>query len=108
MSVYVIKKRLLHLVRRVLAMMEGWLWGLALALEKAVVLEEMAVYEKTMRTALEVTSLGKWVVVQDRKLIGTYDTFQDAANVAIERFGRGPYLIKEVGDGFPKICPLVA
>jgi hypothetical protein len=31
-------------------------------------------------------------------LIGTYETFDQAARDAVRRFGRGPYLIRQVGS----------
>lgn len=58
---------------------------------------EMAAYER-MRSDLEIEHLGEWVVVHGGKVIGTYDDFQEAAGTAVERFGRGPYLIKRIGE----------
>jgi hypothetical protein len=58
--------------------------------------DEIAFYE-TLRADLESRQLGKWVLVHDRKLEGTYDAFEDAAVDAVGRFGRGPYLIRQVG-----------
>lgn len=57
---------------------------------------EIAAYER-MRNDLELEHLGKWVVVRDEKLVGTYESFEEAAESAVERFGRGPYLIRQVG-----------
>ena len=57
---------------------------------------EIAAYEH-MRDELEPDHFGEWVVVHDEELIGTYQSFEAAAGVAIERFGRGPYLIRRVG-----------
>lgn len=59
--------------------------------------EELATYER-MRDDLELEHLGKWVVVHDMELAGVYDSFELAAEDAVQRFGRGPYLIKRVGD----------
>ena len=42
-------------------------------------------------------TFGKWVVFYDEELVGTYDTDREAVGTAIERFGRGPYLIRQVG-----------
>ena len=50
-----------------------------------------------MRLQLESEHFGKWVVFHDQKLQDTYDSFEDAAANAVERFGRGPYLIRRVG-----------
>jgi hypothetical protein len=58
--------------------------------------DEISAYEQ-MRADLEASSLGKWVLVHDGQLIGTYDTFDAAANEAVERFGFGPYLIRQIG-----------
>ena len=65
--------------------------------------EELAAYEN-MRRVLEIDHFGKWVVVHDRELKGTYDTFESAAADAVKRFGSGPYLIREVGAP-PVILP---
>ncbi len=39
---------------------------------------------------------GQWVVIHDRKLVGTFGTLDAAAAEALQRFGRGPYLIRQV------------
>jgi ABC-type uncharacterized transport system ATPase subunit len=57
---------------------------------------ELAAYQR-MQADLESSSLGKWVLVYDEKLVGTFDTFDVAAKEAVRRFGRGPYLIRQVG-----------
>ena len=63
----------------------------------ASLLEEIAAYEDK-RNYLEVELLGKWVVFHGKKLAGSYDDFQEAAADAVSRFGRGPYLIRQVGS----------
>ncbi len=60
--------------------------------------DEIAAYDQ-MRDTLETEHLGRWVVICNRELVGNYDDLQQAAEVAVERFGRGPYLIKKVGEG---------
>ena len=57
---------------------------------------EIVAYEK-MRRELEAKHMGKWVLFHDLSLISTYDSFEDAAKDAINRFGRGPYLIRHIG-----------
>ena len=57
---------------------------------------EIAAYEG-MQSALESTHWGEWVVFHGGELRGTYGDFQEAANAAVTRFGRGPYLIQQVG-----------
>ena len=56
---------------------------------------QIVAYEK-MRSDLETDNFGKWVVFYDEELVGTYDTDREAVGAAIERFGRGPYLIRQV------------
>ena len=72
----------------------------------ALLSQEIAAYDR-MRNVLEMDHFGKWVVVHDEELVGTYEDFQDAAEEAIRRFGRGPYLIRRVGEG-PVTLPYIA
>ena len=57
---------------------------------------EMAYDE--LRVELEAEHLGKWVIVRNLELVDICETFEDAAETAIARFGSGPYHIREVGD----------
>ncbi|MCY4514467.1 MAG: hypothetical protein OXC69_04950 [Candidatus Tectomicrobia bacterium] len=57
--------------------------------------EEMAAYE-TMRSNLEIEHFGKWVIIHNGELEGVYDDFQSAADNAVRKFGRGPYIIEQV------------
>ena len=58
--------------------------------------EEIAFYDDH-RAELEADHFGKWVLVRDRTVQGYFDDFQAAAGVAVQRFGRGPYLIRQIG-----------
>ncbi len=58
--------------------------------------EEIAAYE-TFRSDLEAKSLGQWALVHDRKLVGVFPSFEKAAETAATQFGRGPYLIRQIG-----------
>jgi hypothetical protein len=58
--------------------------------------DEIVAYE-SMRGALEADYMGKWVLFHGNALICTYDSFDDAATDAVQRYGRGPYLIRQVG-----------
>lgn len=58
--------------------------------------KDLAAFE-TMRAELEAHSNLKWAVLHDAKLIGVFDSFDAAAAEAVSRFGRGPYLIRQVG-----------
>jgi hypothetical protein len=64
----------------------------------ATLLENIAAYDER-RAYLETELLGKWVVFYDRELQGEYDDFQEVADFAVQHFGRGPYLIRKVGQG---------
>lgn len=57
---------------------------------------DLAAFE-AMRAELEARSKLKWVVFFGGQLIGIYDSFTVAAAEAVSRFGRGPYLIRQVG-----------
>ena len=57
---------------------------------------EIAAYER-MRPDLEVKHTGEWVLVHDGQLIKVFDDFEAAASDAVRSFGRGPYLIRQVG-----------
>jgi hypothetical protein len=57
---------------------------------------EIEAYEKR-REELEKTYPGKFVVFKGEDLIGAWDTLDAAATEAVTRFGRGPYLIRQVG-----------
>ena len=62
--------------------------------------EEIRAYEE-MRGELEAEHLREWALVFRGDLIGTYESFEAAADVATQRFGRGPYLIREIGGRRP-------
>jgi len=70
------------------------------------ILEDIGAYD-AMRTQLELAHSGKWVVIYDRKVVDTFDTFDAAAAEAVRRFGRGPYLIRQVSSG-PVTLPAAA
>lgn len=57
---------------------------------------DIAAYEK-MQQELEAKHVGKWVLFHDEKFIAVYDSFEATAEDAVKRFGRGPYLIRQVG-----------
>ena len=65
--------------------------------------KEIIAYER-MLDVLENEHFGEWAVVRNEELIGTYESFELAANEAMKRFGKGPYLIREIG-GLPTALP---
>lgn len=58
--------------------------------------KEIEAYEQ-MREELETSYMGKWVVIHDQRRAGIYDSFEAAARDAVQKFGAGPYLIRQVG-----------
>lgn len=58
--------------------------------------EDISAFEAD-RSRLETDHNGKWVVFYNRTLEGVFDDFETAAQDAVRRFGRGPYLIRQVG-----------
>lgn len=58
--------------------------------------DEVAAYEE-MQSALESEHIGEWALIRDGKLVQVYDSFDAVAEDAVRRFGRGPYLIRQVG-----------
>ena len=57
---------------------------------------QIAKYE-SIQDVLEADFIGEWVVVYDEEFIGAYTSFEAAAEDAVEKFGSGPYLIRQVG-----------
>jgi hypothetical protein len=62
----------------------------------APLVQERKLFER-LRPELEARSKGKWALIRDSEFVGTFDDFEAAAKEAVRRFGRGPYLIREVG-----------
>ena len=58
--------------------------------------KEITAFER-LSPELEAHHHGKWVVIHDEVLVGAFDTLDAAAEEAATRFGRGPYLIRQVG-----------
>ena len=58
--------------------------------------DDLDAYE-SMRGDLELEHFGKWVVIHNKKLVGVYDDFQEAAADAVKKYGRGPYVIEQAG-----------
>ena len=58
--------------------------------------QEIAAYD-AIRADLESRYIGKWVVIHGAALVDVFPTFEQAADAAVREFGRGPYLIRQVG-----------
>ena len=58
--------------------------------------KQIAAYD-SQREQLERDYHGRWVVFRDESLVGDYATYEDAITDAMRKYGRGPYLIRQVG-----------
>ena len=67
--------------------------------------DEIKAYEKE-QAHLEAELFGKWVLFHNGELVDSFEDFQDVADAAVRQFGRGPYLIRQVGAP-PPYMPLV-
>ena len=72
--------------------------------ELATLDENIEAYERR-RDEMEAKYRDKWVVFVDREFVEAFDDFQEAAMMAIRRWGRGPYLIRLV-DEEPRVIPM--
>jgi len=59
--------------------------------------KEIHAYEER-REELERQHNGKYVVFSGDTLIGIFDNLDSASQAAIEKYGRGPYLIRQIGE----------
>ncbi len=57
---------------------------------------DIEAYEKA-QADLEARYNGKWVLFYDAKFVDAFESFELVAQEAVRRFGRGPYLIRQVG-----------
>lgn len=58
--------------------------------------KEYAVFND-LKERLEAKHHLEWVVIHQDEFVGVFKQFEDAADVAVRRFGRGPYLITQIG-----------
>jgi hypothetical protein len=59
---------------------------------------DIAAYTR-MRKELEAQHRMKWVVFHKGEFEGVFPDYESAAESAVDRFDRGPYLIRQVGAG---------
>jgi hypothetical protein len=64
---------------------------------------ELATFERN-RSELEADHTGEWVVLHEDAVVGAFASFESAAEEAVRRFGRGPYLIRQAG-AHPIVLP---
>ena len=59
--------------------------------------KELSVYEEKKSELLKYAK-GKFVLIKNSEVIGTYDTQNDAIKVGIDKFGNSPFLVKKVEE----------
>ena len=57
---------------------------------------ENATYAR-LRETLEAEHHSEWALIRGETYVGAFPTFEDALREAGRRFGRGPFLIREIG-----------
>jgi hypothetical protein len=62
------------------------------------VLKKELDYFESMKAKFLKEFPGKYVLIHDDTLVGSYDKQEDAYNEGYERFGAGPFLVKQVCD----------
>ncbi len=58
--------------------------------------DDIAAFER-MRAELEAKHHGEWAVFHRGEFQAVFPEFDDAAAAAVEKFGSGPYLIRQAG-----------
>lgn len=58
--------------------------------------QEIALYD-SKKIEFESKHMGEWVLIHESEVVGFFNSFEIAANVAVPKFGSGPYLIRQVG-----------
>ena len=57
--------------------------------------KEIATYEKLKEELLK-NRAGKFVLIHDEELCGTYDSTENAYSEGVKRFGTAPFLVREI------------
>ncbi len=73
------------------------IFGVGSVLSNVAELDQEIELYNGMKSELETHHMGKWVLIHDLKLISIHDSFESAAEDAVKKFGRGPYLLRQVG-----------
>lgn len=68
--------------------------------------KELKTFEKN-KADLQKNHPGKFVLIVGDDVIGTYDTFNNAADEALRRYGDGEYMIRPVSGDCPELSPTV-
>ena len=64
--------------------------------------QEIATFEREL-DRLTREHAGKFVLVHGEEIVDAFDTFENAADAGLARFGAGPFLIRQVGGDEPRL-----
>jgi len=64
---------------------------------KNILSEETETYNKQKDSLLK-TDSGKFVLIKGKKIIGIYDTKNDAIRIGIDKFDNSPFLVKKITE----------
>ncbi|MBU3906648.1 MAG: hypothetical protein KKA64_00165 [Nanoarchaeota archaeon] len=59
--------------------------------------KEIKTYNENKEVLLRDSS-GKFVLIKEDKVIGVYDTRNDAIKIGIDKFGNEPFLVKKISE----------
>lgn len=59
--------------------------------------KETETYQNNKEDLLRESS-GKFVLIKGEKIIGVYDTRNDAIKIGIDKFGNSPFLVKKISE----------
>jgi len=65
--------------------------------KKDLLSQEIQTYNQNKDILLR-DNTGKFVLIKEDKIIGTYDTQNDAIKVGIDKFGNSPFLVKKITE----------
>ena len=63
---------------------------------------ESALYEPR-KAEYERVHHWEWVIIHGDEVVGSYSDFQVAAEIAVDRFGRGAYILRQIGVPKPTL-----
>ncbi len=70
-------------------------------MEKNILKEELKTYEDNKAELLK-SDRSKFVLIKGDKIIGIYDTYNDAIKIGIDKFGNVPFLVKQILEVEPR------
>lgn len=65
--------------------------------EKNLLSKEIKTYNENKEVLLR-NSSGKFVLIKEDRIIGVYDTRNDAIKIGIDKFGNEPFLVKKISE----------